>query len=150
MSNIPEAVYEARDLRRRLCLHARDDVGVLLECECRRLMPEPLADHLDRDTGLEGERGVRVPEVVQPDGSQVRLLDQPLERLAERVRVDRLAVLLGHDEVVVLVVVAPLSPLLVLPSSVRPELCDCLGIEVDDAGIVVLRRRVDDLAADGD
>ncbi len=78
------------------------------------------------------------------------LLDQPLERLAERVRVDRLAVLLRDDEILVLVVGAPLRPLLVLALLVRSELRDRLGVEVDDAGAVALRRRVDDVVADRD
>src|SRR5690242_20584990 len=89
-------------------------------------------------------------EVVEPDLPQAMLLDQALECLAERVRVDRLAVLLGHDEILILVVGTPLSSLLVLLPAMRPELVDRLSVEVDHTGAVALRSRVDDLVADGD
>jgi hypothetical protein len=90
---------------------------------------------------------VRVAEIARPDPAEAVLLEQRFEGLAERVRVDQLAVLLGYDEVVVVVVEAPLGPLLVLALPVRSELGDRLGVEVDHAGAEALWRRMDDLAA---
>jgi hypothetical protein len=127
MSNILTGpVDEVCDLGGRFGLHPRDHVRVLLERERRRLVAEPLADHLDRDASPESERSVRVAEVVKSDRPQTGLLDQPFERLAERVRVDRLAVLLRYDEVVVLVVGTPLGPLAFLAGSMGPQLRDRL------------------------
>jgi hypothetical protein len=64
MSNIVLAsVDEVRDLRGGLGLHPGDHVRVLLERESGRLVAETLADHLDRDAGLEGQRRVRMAEV---------------------------------------------------------------------------------------
>jgi hypothetical protein len=59
--------------------------------------------------------------------------DEPFECLAERVRVDRLAVLLGDDQILVLVVRAPLDSFCVLR-----------------ARVVALRRRADDFVANRD
>ena len=53
MSNGPRpTVDHRRDLRSGLGLHTGDDVGVLLERERGRLVPEPLRDDLDRDASL--------------------------------------------------------------------------------------------------
>jgi len=54
-------------------------------------MPEPIAHHLGMDVRLQGERRVGVPQAVQGDPRQATPLDQPIERLAEVVRVQRLA-----------------------------------------------------------
>jgi hypothetical protein len=85
------------DLGGNFGLHPGDDVGVLLERECRRFVAEPLGDHLDRDPRLEGQRRVGVAEVVEPDPADLVFVEQPFEGLAERVGVDRPAVLLGND-----------------------------------------------------
>lgn len=84
-------------------------------------MPQVLADDSDRHAGLEGHGRMSVAEVVQPDLPQAMLLDQARECLAEHVRVDRLPVLLGDDQVLVLVGGAPFRALLVLPLTMRPE-----------------------------
>ncbi len=98
MSNGSGRTVDQRgDLSGRLGLHDRDHVRVLLERERRRLVAEPLADHLDRDAGFECEAGVRVAEVVQSNVAEAGVTDDPLERLAERVRVDRLAVLFRDE-----------------------------------------------------
>ena len=115
ISNLRAVVVDqARDLRRGLGLYARDHVGVLLESERRRLVPEALVDHLDRDAGL-GRACSALAEILEADLAQAGFVDQALKRLAECVRVDGLAVLLGHDEILVLVAIAPLAPLVVLP-----------------------------------
>ena len=77
MSNGPgRTIDHRRDLGGRLALHAGDHVGVLLERERRRLVAQPLADDLHRNAGLEGQGGVRVSEVVEPDPSQGVFLEQ--------------------------------------------------------------------------
>ena len=48
-------------------LHAGDHVGVLFHRECRVLVAEALGDDFDRYAGLESDRCVGVPEVVEPD-----------------------------------------------------------------------------------
>ena len=63
-------------------------------------------------------------------------LNETLERLAERMWVDRVAILLAHDEVVVLIVRPPLTALRQLLGAVDPELPNRLLIEVDDARVV--------------
>ena len=151
MSNAPRrTVDHRRDLGGSLGLHAGDHVGVLFERERQRLVAEALCDDLDRDPGLQGEGGMRVAQVVEADRPQRGLGDQPLEGLAEGVRVDRLAVLFGDHEVLVSVVGAPLGPLLVLALPALAELGDGLGVEIDHPRAVALWRRVDDLVADGD
>jgi len=125
-------------------------VRVLLQCERGRLVSQALAAHLQGYAGLDCERRVRMAEVVQPDSAEARVLDQPLERLAEAVRVDRPAVLLGHHEILLGVVRAPSSTLELLRGVVRAELLDGPGIEVDDARLVTLRCRIQDDVGDGD
>jgi hypothetical protein len=68
--------------------HREGDVGV----------PEALAHDLGRHAGLEEDRGVGVPQVVGTDPWAVGCLDQAVEVLAVRVRVDGRAVWLGEDE----------------------------------------------------
>ncbi len=57
-------VDEAGHLGSCLGLHAGDNVCVLLKRECRRLVAQALADDLDGDAGLQGQRGMRVPVVM--------------------------------------------------------------------------------------
>ena len=50
-----------------LVLQAWDDVGVHVESERDRRMPQSLANDLCRHPGLEGEARVGMPEVMEPD-----------------------------------------------------------------------------------
>jgi len=47
---------------------------------------EALTDHLGRDAGLQGGRGVRVAYVVEPDLGEAGRLAVPVEELSDRVR----------------------------------------------------------------
>ena len=70
MDSDPERAPPRRQLG---CLHARDDVRVPLQREGRRLVPELFAHHIHRDSGLQGQRRVRMPQIVQPDPSDSSL-----------------------------------------------------------------------------
>jgi hypothetical protein len=70
-------------------LHAGDHMRVLLQCEGRRLVPESLADYLYGHSGLERQRCVRVPSIVQPNGPEAGSPDEPRKRLTEPMRVNR-------------------------------------------------------------
>ena len=65
-----------------LPLHPGHHVGVAVQGELGRGVAQPLADHPDRDPGLDCDRGVSVTQVVEPDPGQVGFLDDPLEGLA--------------------------------------------------------------------
>lgn len=82
---------------------------------------------------------MRVSEIVQADWAQAGVPDDALERLAERVRVDRLAILLGDDQVRLLIVAAPLNSFGVLSRRVLSQLGNGLGVQVDNPGVVGLR-----------
>src|SRR5215212_10775515 len=58
------------DRRRRVPVHAGDDMAVGLEGEGDAGMAQALADHLGRDPGLEGRGGVAVAHVMQADPRQ--------------------------------------------------------------------------------
>jgi hypothetical protein len=88
---------------------------------------------------------VRVPEVVQPDPPDAGSLDDPLESLAERVRVDGAPVLPARDEILILIVAAPLRALVVLSPTIGTEQLDGLSVQVDHPSVVALRRRLQDL-----
>jgi hypothetical protein len=62
---------------------------------------------------------MRVAKVVKPAGPQACVPDDPLEGLAERVRMDRLAVLLRDDQATILIVRSPFVSLVVLADAVR-------------------------------
>lgn len=81
-------------------------------------MSQPFADYRYGDTCLEGEGGVRVAKVVEPDLAEARALHDSLERLAERMRMDGLALLLRDHQVVILIVGAPFETLVFLATSV--------------------------------
>ena len=75
------AEHQSGDGRGGLFLERGSDVLVGVGGERARGVAEPLAHHLDRDAGGQPQRGVGVPEVVEADAGQARLLDPPLERV---------------------------------------------------------------------
>ena len=79
-------------------------------------------------------------KVVQTNSAQSAPFHDALERLAERMLMERLAVLLRDDEILVLVVGSPLSALVVMLAPVLAELADSLGVEVDHSRVVDLGR----------
>ena len=81
---------------------------------------------------------------------KVALVNQPLERLREGLRVDRLTVLLAEEEVSIPVAVSPFLLFGELALAVKPDLLDCGRIEVDDPGQVVLWCRHDEFVSDRD
>ncbi len=64
-------------------------------------MSEALAHNLGVDAGLQGERGVRVPQVVEADARQPEPVDAPGEPPGSVGGVDRAAVVAADDEVAV-------------------------------------------------
>jgi hypothetical protein len=91
-----------------------------------------------------------MPQIVQPDRPDTGALDEPLERLAERMRVDRCSILPGGDQVTVLVVGVPLGLLRTLLLTMRPEQFDGLPVQINHPGVVALGRRLDHLVGDRD
>jgi hypothetical protein len=63
---------------------------------------ESFADDFDPDAGFQGERGVGVVEVVEPDAGERRPGDQFLECVGHDVRMDRSSVVMAEHVVVVL------------------------------------------------
>ena len=62
-----------------------------------------------------------MPEVVKTDSPDAGSLHDPLEHLAERMRVDGGPVLQTGDEILILVVGLPLRPLVLLSPTVVAE-----------------------------
>jgi hypothetical protein len=91
---------QSRHALGRIALKSRDRVRVGVERDRDRAVPEPLGHDLHVNARLQGQRRVRVPEVVQPDDRQVRLADQLPERPRHHVRMKRLALLVREDEAV--------------------------------------------------
>ena len=67
----------------RVLLHGRHDVAVAVEREGHRRVPEALLDDLGVDARGERECRVAVPQVVQPDPGEARMLDEPVEGLGD-------------------------------------------------------------------
>lgn len=55
--------------------------------ESRRGVAQALGDDMDRDAGLEQQRGVCVTQVVESDRRHARLADEPVEAVRHVVRV---------------------------------------------------------------
>ena len=64
---LPTHPHERSHLTRGLGLHPWQYMRVLLQGEARRMEPEPLGDHLDRNTGRDDNRGMGMPQIVEPD-----------------------------------------------------------------------------------
>ena len=105
------ALEQGRDPRCRVLLHRGDCVAVGVERDRDRCVPEPLLDDLRMHAGLERERRVGVPQVVQPDLRQPGVAHVVVERSRERPRLDRRPVLAAEDEIVRLIRFAPVEPL---------------------------------------
>ena len=69
---LPE--HQSRDQRRRLFLHRRDRMRIGVERDRDGGVSEALGDDLRMDAGLQRQGGMCVPEVVQADRRQHRLL----------------------------------------------------------------------------
>src|SRR5689334_18648620 len=78
-------------------------------------MTEPFADDLYRDALLDEEAAVGVAEVVESDGRDAGVVDDPPEGLVDGVRMDRVAVTVGEH------------PLLAVVDPDRFELCSLEG-----------------------
>ncbi|MCX5140110.1 hypothetical protein OG408_12780 [Streptomyces sp. NBC_01257] len=116
-------------------------------------MPEALRHDRHVDPGGEHQRGLSVPQVVQPHpsqslalpGGQVRVVleadgvDQAAEQLGDVIRAQGVAVVMGEHEPVVPVRRLPLAALLLLPQLVTQERADGQLVEVDDP-ILAARR----------
>src|SRR5688572_23901271 len=87
-------------------------------------VPEAFGDHLDRHTGGDEERGVGVAQVVEPDPWQPRRGGDPVEQLAERLRVQEPAGGVAEHPAITLAGQA------VAMESLSP------GLEVTDRGVV--------------
>ena len=67
-------LHQVGDLLGSLRLHAGDDVGVLLESERRRRVPEPLANDVDRLRRLQQQRRAGMTQTVELDWPHLRRL----------------------------------------------------------------------------
>lgn len=117
-SNSP-ALDQLRHHRRRLGLHARNDVCVLLQCERWRLVPEPLSDHLHRHAGPQSDRRMRVPQIMKANPRQPAPCNQPVEHLREQIWMHTRPVLSAEHEVVIAILGAPCRPLITLRRTMR-------------------------------
>ena len=95
-------VHEGCDLCCGFSLHTWKSVGVLAECEGGISMAETFADHLDGDACFEGESGVGMPQVMEPDAEDSGPYHCPDEHLGEEIRVERVAVLWAEDQSLIL------------------------------------------------
>ena len=71
---------------RRLPLHPRHHMRIPMQGELRRGMPKPLADHPDRHSGLDRDRGMSVPQIMEPDPGQIRVRPTSQTKACDRVR----------------------------------------------------------------
>ncbi len=131
--------------RGRVGLHAGEDMLVDGHRERRAAVAQAFTDDLHRDVRLQEDRGVVVAEVVEADAPPAALAHQPLPRLREEVRVDRLAVRSREDKSVI-VSSAGAQSLLELLSTPRPQHGDSPRVEVDRSP-AVRRLHVGDVGA---
>ena len=69
-------------------LHSRHDMGVPVERELGRSVTKSFADHTDRHTRFDRDRGVAVAEIVKSDSGKVGSICDPAERCGQSSRVD--------------------------------------------------------------
>ncbi|UZF73832.1 hypothetical protein ISP_007302 [Amycolatopsis mediterranei] len=96
-------------------------------------MPEHVLDHLHVHTSPEGQSGGPVAEPVQGDRGQAGQLDQPGELVSHVRGMQRIAVGLGEEQVVLDPVVAEAGLGLVLAGQVGAEDEHGVRVEGDDA-----------------
>jgi hypothetical protein len=69
-------VQQGCQLRCRVLLHRGEGMGVDIEGDLDPLVAEPLLYNLDRDTGLQQQRGARMPQPMKLDGAQPSHLNE--------------------------------------------------------------------------
>ncbi len=105
-------------------------------------MTKSLGNDLGVDPGFEGQRGVGVAQIVQPDRWQPRLSAQPDEEVGEAVRMQRCAVLTGEDQTPSIHNLPPCWRSALLSLLVCTKHLDRPGVEGDPApALVGLGRR---------
>jgi hypothetical protein len=93
---------------------------------------------------------MRMAEIMESDPTKPVFLEQPLERLAERMEVDRLLVLLRHDEVPVLVSSCHSAFSTSWRGRYVRSWATVSASRSINAGTMALRRRLDHRVANGD
>lgn len=121
-------------LGRRACVgsHAGQEVLVGLHREGDVGVAEPFADHLDVDPVLDEQAPMRVAQIMEPDGGDAGVRNDPPERFVDGVWVDGSAVACGED------------PLLGVLDADRSELAGLMSTppgEYRQRGVVELDRR---------
>ena len=82
-------------------------VPVGVDGDADRGVPEHLGHDRHRDTGGQHQRRGTVPEVVQPDPAQSRVLGELTEATSDSIRAQRVPVLAGEHQAVLGVGIAP-------------------------------------------
>jgi hypothetical protein len=85
----------------RFALHARKYVAICVEGDRDRRVAEAFTDNLRVDAGLQGVRGMRMPQVVQANAPDPSETHAPLKVVAEQRGVDRVPILGGKDKAVI-------------------------------------------------
>ena len=82
-------------------------------CRADVAVPQPLLNHLHRDTVCQKQTGARMTQIVKTDAPQMIILQDNLERIGEIIRLEQIAHCVYADVVCVFFVVAPTAQLAV-------------------------------------